>query len=291
MGITLGSLAELQLLRGDLDAAATTLQELLTLSTALTHAELTSTTLNLQASSTWPTRPRPCCRDIPGLPAALCPLGFWFLAAEALLGLGEAAAQQGAFTRALRFAAAASQVLAAAGQQPASFHQTAFNRVQHHVDQAIDPPAQQAIRAAGEAAPLTSSSLRQPPTPRTDTFPLSAKGLLDWLGLLQAPSAAAEVGRGSRELAQPVRTWARPSWRWDARRRSHHGGDPGLRSPGTRGRSLPAVPPSQALGRVSAASRGTPAFRPRSPPAGCCLNLPFVRLKRSFRIFKRPAAV
>lgn len=155
MGITLGSLAELQLLRGDLDTAATTLQEMLTLSTALTHAELTSTTLNLQGSLH-------LARGDPAHAAAIFqnslqrsrPLGFLFLAAEALLGLGEAAAQQRAFTRALRFAVAASQVLAAAGQQPASFHQTAFNRIQHHVDQAIEQPAQQAIRAAAEAAPL-----------------------------------------------------------------------------------------------------------------------------------------
>jgi hypothetical protein len=53
------------------------------------------------------------------------PLGFQLLAAEALLGLSEAAAQQGAFTRALRFAVVACRVLTAAGQQLASFHQAA----------------------------------------------------------------------------------------------------------------------------------------------------------------------
>ena len=155
VGITLGSLAELQLLRGDLDAAATTLQEMLTLSTALTHAELTSMTLNLQGFLHLARGDSAQAAEIfqDSLQRSR-PLGFLFLAAEALLGLGEAAAQQGAFTRALRFAVAASQVLAAAGQQPASFHQTAFNRVQHHVNQAIDPPAQQAIRAAAQAASL-----------------------------------------------------------------------------------------------------------------------------------------
>jgi hypothetical protein len=126
VGVTLGSIAELQLLRGDLEAAATTVEEMLTLSNALTHAELTSVTLNLQGFLC-------LARGSPDQAAQVFqnslqrshPLGFQLLAAEALLGLSEAAAQQGAFTRALRFAVVACRVLTAAGQQLASFHQAA----------------------------------------------------------------------------------------------------------------------------------------------------------------------
>jgi tetratricopeptide (TPR) repeat protein len=154
VGCTLGSLAELQLVRGDLDAAATTVEEMLTLSNALTNAELTSVTLNLHGflylARGDPARAARVFQD--SLQRAR-PLGFQLLVAEALLGLGEAAAQEGAFTRALRFAVAASQALTAAGQ-PASFHQAAINRIQRHVEQAIDQPTQQAIRTAAETATL-----------------------------------------------------------------------------------------------------------------------------------------
>jgi len=155
IAVTLGSIAELHLLRGDLDAAATTVEEMLTLSKALTHAELTSTALNMHGFLH-------LARGNPGRAAEAFhdslhhsyPLGFQLLAAEALLGLGEAAAQQGAFSRALRFEAAASQVINPAGQQPASFHQSAINRIERHVGKALDQPAQQVIRTAAQTATL-----------------------------------------------------------------------------------------------------------------------------------------
>ena len=153
VGVTLGSIAELQLLRGDLEAAATTVEEMLTLSNALTHAELTSVTLNLQGFLC-------LARGSPDQAAQVFqdslqrshPLGFQLLAAEALLGLSEAAAQQGAFTRALRFAVVACRVLTAAGQQLASFHQAAINRIERHVEQALEQPVQLAVRTAAETA-------------------------------------------------------------------------------------------------------------------------------------------
>jgi predicted ATPase/DNA-binding SARP family transcriptional activator len=155
VGFTLGSLAELQLLRGDLEAAATTVEEMLTLSDALTHAELTSITLNLHGFLHLARGdPAQAARAFQDSLQRSRPLGFQLLVAEALLGLGEAAAQQGAFTRALRLAVAASRVLTAAGQQPASLHQAAINRIQRHVEQAIDQPTQQAIRTAAETATL-----------------------------------------------------------------------------------------------------------------------------------------
>jgi tetratricopeptide (TPR) repeat protein len=155
VGVTLGSLAELQLLRGDLEAAAATVEEMLALSNALTNAELASVTLNLHGflylARGDPAQAAQAFQD--SLQRSR-PLGFQLLATEALLGLGEAAAQQGAFTRALRFAAAASRVLTTAGQQPASFHQAAINRIQRHVEQALDQPARQTIRTAAETVTL-----------------------------------------------------------------------------------------------------------------------------------------
>ena len=73
MGFTLGSLAELQLLRGDLDAAAATVEEMLTLSAALTHAELTCITSTCMASSTWAAATPPYAQErlqemLPALP-------------------------------------------------------------------------------------------------------------------------------------------------------------------------------------------------------------------------------
>jgi tetratricopeptide (TPR) repeat protein len=155
IGITLGSIAELQLLRGDLDAAATTVEEMLTLSETLTHAELTSTALNMQGflhlARGNQSRAAEAFRD--SLHHSY-PRGFQLLAAEALLGLGEAAAQQGAFSRALRFEVVASQVINPAGQQPANFHQSAINRIKCHVEEALDQPAQLAIRATAQTATL-----------------------------------------------------------------------------------------------------------------------------------------
>ena len=88
VGFTLGSLAELQLLRGDLEAAATTVEEMLNLSDALTHAELTSITLNLHGflylARGDPARAARVFQD--SLQRSR-PLGFQLLAAEALLGL------------------------------------------------------------------------------------------------------------------------------------------------------------------------------------------------------------
>jgi tetratricopeptide (TPR) repeat protein len=155
VGFTLGSLAELQLLRGDLEAAASTLEEMLTLSDALTHAELTSVTLNLHGFLYLARGdPAQAARVFQNSLQRSWPLGFQLLVAEALLGCGEAAAQQGAFTRALRFAVAASRVLTAAGQQPASLHRAAINRIERHVEQAIDQPTRQVIRTAAETATL-----------------------------------------------------------------------------------------------------------------------------------------
>ena len=155
VGFTLGSLAELQLLRGDLETAATTVEEMLTLSDALTHAELTSVTLNLHGFLYLARGdPAQAARVFQNSLQRSCPLGFQLLVAEALLGLGEAAAQQGAFTRTLRFAVAASRILTAAGHQPASLQQATINRIERHVEQAIDPPTQQAIRTAAETATL-----------------------------------------------------------------------------------------------------------------------------------------
>ena len=89
MGVTLGSLAELQLLRGDLDGAATSLEEMLSLSEALTHAELTSISLKLQGFL-WLARGDPA-RAAGVFHASLqraYPLGFTVLVAEALLASG-----------------------------------------------------------------------------------------------------------------------------------------------------------------------------------------------------------
>ena len=110
--VTLSSLAELQLLREELGAAATTLEETLTLANALTHAELTCITLNLQGflhlARGDATQAAHVFRDSIRRSQ---PHGFLPLVAEALLGLAEVAALQGAITRALRFAVVATQVI------------------------------------------------------------------------------------------------------------------------------------------------------------------------------------
>jgi len=121
----------------------------------LTHAELTSVTLNLHGFLYLARGdPAQAARVFQNSLQRSRRLGLQLLVAEALLGLGEAAAQQGAFTRALRFAVAASRVLTAAGLQPASLHQAAINRIERHVEQAVDQPTQQAIRTAAETATL-----------------------------------------------------------------------------------------------------------------------------------------
>jgi tetratricopeptide (TPR) repeat protein len=155
IGATLGSIAELQLLQGDLDAAATTVEEMLALSKTITHAELISIALNMQGFLY-------LARGNSGRAAAAFRdslqrsylLGFQFLAAEALLGLGEAAAQQGAFSRALRFEVVAGQVINAAGQQFASFHQSATDRIERYVERALGQSARQAIRTAARTVTL-----------------------------------------------------------------------------------------------------------------------------------------
>jgi ATP/maltotriose-dependent transcriptional regulator MalT len=155
VGITLGSLAELQLLRGDLDAAAATVEEMLSLSTALTHAELTCVTFNLHGflhlARGHPAQAEERFRESL---RRTRPMGFQLLIAEAVLGLAEVAALQGDFSRALRFAVVACQLLTAEEQQLASFHRAAISRIERQLEQALDQPAQQAIRTAAETATL-----------------------------------------------------------------------------------------------------------------------------------------
>jgi predicted ATPase/DNA-binding SARP family transcriptional activator len=155
VGITLGSLAELQLLRGDLEGADTSLEEMLSLSEALTHAELTSISLNLQGFL-WLARSDPA-RAAGAFHASLqraYPLGFTVLVGEALVGLAEAAAQQQSVARALRLSVVASNTLTKAGHIPSGLHQAAIDRIGHHVEQTLDQPAQQAIRTAAQTATL-----------------------------------------------------------------------------------------------------------------------------------------
>jgi tetratricopeptide (TPR) repeat protein len=151
VGFTLGSIAELQLLRGDLDAAAAAVEEMLTLSTTLTHAELTCITFNLHGflhlARGNPVLAQERFRE--SLQRAY-PMGFQLLIAEALLGLAEAAVLQEDFTRALRFAVVANQALIVEEQQLTSFHQAAISRIERHLEQALDPAARQTIRAAAE---------------------------------------------------------------------------------------------------------------------------------------------
>ena len=154
VGFTLSSIAELQLLRGDLAAATTTVNEMLILSATLTHAELTCITLNLHGFLH-------LARGNPALAQERFreslqrsyPMGFQLLISEALLGLAEAAALQENFTRALRFAVVANQALIEEEQQLTSFHQAAIGRIECHLEQALDPAAQQAIRTAAETVP------------------------------------------------------------------------------------------------------------------------------------------
>lgn len=153
--VTLSSLAELQLLREELGAAATTLEETLTLANALTHAELTCITLNLQGflhlARGDATQAAHVFRDSIRRSQ---PHGFLPLVAEALLGLAEVAALQGAITRALRFAVVATQVITSAGQRPAQLHQQAIDRTQRQAEQALDQPTRQAVRKVAQAATL-----------------------------------------------------------------------------------------------------------------------------------------
>ena len=155
VGLTLSSIAELQLLRGDLEAATATVEEILSLSTALTHAELTCISFNLQGFlhlargnlALAEERFRESLRRS-------YPVGFQLLVAEALLGLAEVAALQEDVTRALRFATVASQALTAEEQQLTSFHQAAISRIERHLEQALDQPTWQALRTAAETVTL-----------------------------------------------------------------------------------------------------------------------------------------
>jgi len=155
MGVTLGSLAELQLLRGDLAGAATSLEEMLSLSTALTHTELTSSTLNLRGFLYLARRDSGLAAE--QFRASLrtsYPLGFTLLVGEALLGLAEAAAQRESAARAVRLGEAARQILTKSGRMLSPLHQAAIDRIGRHTDQALDQAAQRAIRAAAETATL-----------------------------------------------------------------------------------------------------------------------------------------
>ena len=173
VGITLGSIAELQLLRGDLDGAAATVEEMLLLSAALTHAELTCVTFNLhgflhlargnRAQAEERFRESLRCSH---------PMGFQLLTAEAMLGLAEAAALQRDFTRALRFAVVACQVLTAEEQQLASFHQAAISRIERQLEQALDKASPAGdTDSSGNRHPRPGPGRGSKDRPKTDTFP------------------------------------------------------------------------------------------------------------------------
>ena len=147
VGITLGSLAELQLLRGDLEAAATTVEEMLILSDALTHAELTSVTLNLHGFLYLARGdPAQAAQSIPGLPAALPPRGVPAPGRRGPAGPRRSRSPAGGLHPRPAVRRGRQPGPHHAGQQPSSFHQAAINRIERHVEQAIDQPAQQAIR-------------------------------------------------------------------------------------------------------------------------------------------------
>jgi predicted ATPase/DNA-binding SARP family transcriptional activator len=155
VGLTLSSLAELQLLRGDIYAAAATLEEMLLLSNALTHAELTCITFNLHGFLHLARgNPAEAGERFRESLQRSNSIGFQLLIAEALLGLAEVAILQEDFSRAARFAVVAGHLLTAEGQQPASFHQAAISRIDRQLGQALDPPSLRAIQTAAETATL-----------------------------------------------------------------------------------------------------------------------------------------
>jgi predicted ATPase/DNA-binding SARP family transcriptional activator len=155
VGTTLGSIAELQLMRGDLDAAAATVEEMLLLSNTLTHAELTCITFNmhglLHLARGNPAEAGERFRE--SLRRSYS-MGFQLLIGEALLGLAEVATLQDDFSRAARFAAVAEHLLTAEDQQPACFHQAAISRIERQLGQALDQPALRAIQTAAETATI-----------------------------------------------------------------------------------------------------------------------------------------
>ena len=151
IGITLANMAELHLLRGELDAAAATVEEMLSLASTLTHTELTCTALNTQGFLHLARgNPAQAAETFHASLQLSYPQGFQLDAADAVLGLAEAAAQQGDPSRALRLEMVASQVINTPEQQPGSFLQSAINRIEDHISEQLDAPAREAIRKAAQ---------------------------------------------------------------------------------------------------------------------------------------------
>jgi predicted ATPase/DNA-binding SARP family transcriptional activator len=155
VGTTLGSIAELQLLRGDLDAAAATVEEMLILCAALTHTELTCVTFNLHGFLQLARgNPAPAEERFRESLRRSYPMGFQLLIGEALLGLAEAAILQEDFSRALRFTVVAEHLLTTGDQQPTSFYQAAISRIEGQLGKALDQPALRAMQRAAETATI-----------------------------------------------------------------------------------------------------------------------------------------
>jgi tetratricopeptide (TPR) repeat protein len=165
VAVTLGSLAEMHLRRGELQAAGTRLDEMLTLGAELSHIELICVALNLRGlcriASGETVQAKTDLRDSLRRAAAV---GYWHIVGEALLGMAAVTALDGATPRAFRFATVADRILTSGGEsvderglqaQPVEhlvMHQRIIDDVIRQAGRTLDQAMLTRIRAAALAA-------------------------------------------------------------------------------------------------------------------------------------------
>jgi len=153
VAVTLGSLAELHLIRGALEAAEPLLDEMLQLARALSHAELTCVALNLQGFLELGRNQveRGASLFLESLRRAV-DSGHQLLTTEALLGLADVASRRALPARALRVATAALAAENQRGQPLTALHEGVARGVLKRTAVLGEASRDAVVRAAREAS-------------------------------------------------------------------------------------------------------------------------------------------
>ncbi len=153
VAVTLGSLAELHLLRHDYDEAGAQLDEMRTLAVELAHAELICVALNLSATRHVALDAAPLAKSQLQESLRLSyPRGYWELVGEVLLQMAAVAVLDEFPARALRLAVVAQRVLTSGGGVLTALQRRTGDHVLGRVEQALGDATRTAVQTAAQTS-------------------------------------------------------------------------------------------------------------------------------------------
>jgi hypothetical protein len=148
VALTLGNLADLQLLRGAFAAAGAELEEMLAVAEELGNAEIICGALNFQAIQSIELGDAAAARDRLRRSLNLSyPNAYWESVAEALLVMAALAVLESSPERSLLLALVAQRMLHSGGGGMTALQRRLFDRVTSTVNDEVDQETQTALRA------------------------------------------------------------------------------------------------------------------------------------------------